>query len=378
MMVVVRSKVAHGLSLVLVLAGCATGAVTEGIPFESDGAPTLASDASTTIVGSSTATDASAPPSLLDGGPAREPTGSTMPQVPAAPGADAGGKPPAVVPPKDAGNVVMMPQPNRDAGSMPPTPSARDLSTDKAKFLGGPRCDKAGALLCDDFESEAAGAPADPNVWTPVLSNASSLAQVDSARAARGTKSMHLRAASGQIALLENTKLFPAMKNTVYGRMFVWIDALPTAPDNARFLLASATGTNLKTEVRLLGQYRLEESRNLLGVGSDLGESGDWYTAGKEPGSVPRAKDWMCLEWLFKGDTSETRVWVDGTEQTSLHTTATEFRDGDQEMGKKFVHPEYTKLRVGWWLYQSDATPASYDVWVDEVIVDDERIGCVL
>jgi hypothetical protein len=93
---------------------------------------------------------------------------------------------------------------------------------------------------------------------------------------------------------------------------------------------------------------------------------------------VPRAKDWMCLEWLFKGDTSETRVWVDGTEQASLHTTATEFRDGDQEMGKKFVHPEYTKLRVGWWLYQSDATPASYDVWVDEVIVDDERIGCVL
>ena len=42
------------------------------------------------------------------------------------------------------------------------------------------------------------------------------------------------------------------------------------------------------------------------------------------------------------------------------------------------MFPEFDRLAVGFWMYHSNTTPLAYDVWIDEVILDDERIGCVL
>jgi hypothetical protein len=364
------------------LSGC-TGNLIAGVPFDDAGDEFSIDDAAATAVivqrdaGAAVAADAGASGSGTDttvGDAARPPMDARAPgggqaevrdATPRAPTADAG-----------QGGAT-----RADASSPPPPPPppaspSRDLTTDRAKFLGSPRCDEAGALLCDDFESEAAGAGPDSAVWSAPFGN---VPKIDSTRAARGSKSLYFELAAGTPGHIEERKTFPAARNSVFGRMFVWIDELPTAPAFAYWTLVSALGSNNPAEVRLSGQ--LDPSRgngNYFAIGSDHGESGDWATAGQEPQSKVRARDWICLEWLFKGDSSETRVWIDGVEQTSLRLSSSEYRPGDQEAGKRFTHPQFDKLRVGWWLYQLDAQPSPAKLWVDEVIVDDERIGCVL
>lgn len=370
-----------GLVLAWGMAGC-TGSLIPGVPLEDDDGDGLSvEDAAVTAV------EPEQRP--RDGGSSE----TTKPSADARTEQDPGPRPSEdAAAPADAGRSR-----NRDAGSAPradasapvadaglkdpetadaSAPSTRDLGSDKSRFFGAARCDRAGALLCDDFESEAAGAGPDPAVWSAPYGNPP---RIDTTRAARGTKSLYFELAAGTPGPIEEKKTFPIANNTVFGRMFVWIDALPTAPAYAHWTLVNGLGSDLPTEVRLGGQ--LDPNRgnaNYFVVGSDHGESGDWSTAGQEPLSKARAGEWTCVEWLFKGDSSETRVWIDGVEQSSLHLTASEYRAGDAEAGKRFVHPRFDKLRIGWWLYQSGAVPSPAKLWIDEVIVDDERIGCAL
>jgi len=170
---------------------------------------------------------------------------------------------------------------------------------------------------------------------------------------------------------------FPVANNTLYGRMFLWIEGLPTSPQYAHWVTAYVGGSSSdanKSQVRLDGQ--LISGNNAFGIGSDGGDSGDWHTPGTDAQSNATEKTWICLEWLFKGDTNETRVWIDGNEQTSLHLNATNYRRGS-EGGKQFIHPTYANLYIGWWQYVT-GSPANTNVWIDEVVVDKARIGCVL
>lgn len=373
---VTRSRLQSPLVFLLALAGC-TGDVVAGLPLDggddvpvsTDNAPAAGSDKP----------DAKAPTAVVvtDAGKGGAPPGAAPARDASAPPV---GTPDPVTPagPRDAG----APAPTaRDAGA-PSTPATRDYSTDRAKFTGAPRCDKAGALFCDDFESQAAGSQPGP-AWSypfgykPVI---------DETRAARGKKSLHFSIASGMPAQIEETQSFPAASNSFYGRMFVWLGALPTSPSMARFALVGGRGTGSGNEVRLDAVYQSATKQSRFGIGNDGPiadadgdgkDDDDWHIDGKESQSVVRASDWICLEWHFKGDSSETRVWIDGVEQTSLHTTTDAYYNGGKFSNRSFVHPTYNALRIGWWVYQADALPSPFDLWVDEVAVDKDRIGCV-
>lgn len=277
-----------------------------------------------------------------------------------------------VAAPNDAGAPPAVPV---DAGVVAPPSGSRDFGTDKVKFAGAPRCGDAKAAFCDDFESQAPGAlPGQawgyPYDFRP---------KIDTAHAMRGKNALYFESAASIPAHVEVTQTFPALSGNLFGRMFVWIDELPTMPNTARWNLVALRGPSNDTEVRLGGQIEASrDNKNFFGVGSDYGESGTWQTSGKEAESTVRQKDWICVEWQFKSDTSESNVWIDGAEQKSLHLTATEYRDGDAEAGKQFKFPTFDKLRIGWWLYQGNATPSPSKVWIDEVVFDKARIGCVL
>lgn len=305
----------------------------------------------------------------------------------------AGGSDAASSASKDAGGANIMPQPAEDAaapggpadaGSMvPPVGAGRDLSTDKGKFLGAARCDKAGALFCDDFESQAAGAQPGP-AWTYPFAYKPT---IDTTRAARGTKSLKFSVNSNTPAQIEETETFPAANNTIFGRMFVWMAALPSSPSAlAHYTLVAGRGTGSMNEMRLDGWYLNQTKQSRYGVGSDgpLGDTDgdgkdddDWHIDGTESQSLVRATEWTCLEWQFKGDTNETRIWIDGVEQSSLHTTTDAYYNGGKFSNRSYVHPQYTALRIGWWVYHADATPSPFELWIDEVAVDKDRIGCV-
>jgi hypothetical protein len=238
------------------------------------------------------------------------------------------------------------------------------FSTNRDEFFGDPRC-SAGFDLCEDFESGMF----DEEIWELA---GTEQASVDDTRAARGEYSAHFHTADNGHSLIRTRAIFPATDNTYFGRMFVYFDSMPTAPEDAHWSVSGAQGPDAEEfEVRVGGQY--DGSVNRFAVGSDHGPTGDWTNKDEDPGDAVPVREWVCLEWMHRGDTHETRFFWDGVEHPSLYTSATE-HGGDQ--AEDYELPEFASVWFGWWLYQPETVPAEFDVWIDEIALDAERIGC--
>lgn len=245
----------------------------------------------------------------------------------------------------------------------------RDYSNDRRKFFGDARCDGADVLLCDSFEDGAI----DLGKW-----QVTGTVTIDSQHAARGDSAAHVHTEGNGFSYLREVVTFPAPGNTYYGRMFVWIDAVPIAPDWAHWTLVGAIGSGEPGEIRVGGQYNPFAGKNLFGVGTDGGPTGDWTNLDDDPPGQAKAvvvQDWVCLEWLHDGQNDETKFWWDADEHPSLATTA---KDHGGNQGADYIMPQFESMWVGWWLYQGGPNPDHYDIWIDEVAVDGARIGCIL
>jgi hypothetical protein len=92
-------------------------------------------------------------------------------------------------------------------------------------------------------------------------------------------------------------------------------------------------------------------------------------------GATPAPEgEWACIEWRHDGSADETQFWWDAVEHPSLATTSSSHGGSNSA----YVLPELESVWIGWWLYQANPTPSQYDVWMDEVAFDGERVGCVL
>ena len=252
--------------------------------------------------------------------------------------------------------------------------AGRNFSTNRMDFgLGGPsRCSSAGVQLCEDFETGTL----DTATWhvngTPPT--------IDGMHIARGTHALHIARTGNGSSYIVETRTFPAVNNTYYGRMFVYYQALPLlAMGYAHWTFAAASGTGIPGEIRLSGQLR--SGNNIFGVGTDsLGHTGDWTTSDNDPTGHPRpvpTGEWLCIEWMHSGATNETSFYWDGTEHPSLHTTATIHGTGTgADAGADYILPQFTQLWIGWAEYQ--ASTEMFESWIDEIAVDSHRIGCVL
>jgi hypothetical protein len=252
--------------------------------------------------------------------------------------------------------------------------AGRDLSTDKTKFLGSPRC-PSGVLLCEDFESGTL----DTATWT----TGGTAPFVDGVHSARGTKALHVKRVNNGNSTIKETKTFPAPNNRYYGRMLVWYEQMPyetTTPvfNFAHWTIIAATGTGVSGEIRVGGF--LQGGVNKFGVGTDNrtdpAGTGDWTMIDKDPGGSPKpvpTKEWICIEWMHDGEHNETRFWWDAVEHPSMHTTET-IHGGTA--ANPYILPQFTAVTLGWAEYQTSTQ--TYESWIDEIIIDKERIGCVL
>ncbi|MFT3765979.1 MAG: hypothetical protein QM820_10745 [Minicystis sp.] len=226
-------------------------------------------------------------------------------------------------------------------------------------------------LLCEDFESGTL----DTQTWQVV----GDMPVIDGVQAARGSKALHITKNGNGLSYIREKKTFPAPNNTYYGRIFVYFDKLPTAPgmSYAHWTFAAASGTGVTGEIRLSGQ--LQNGKNFFGVGTDSGNdpsgTGDWTNSDKDPSDSPTAvptSAWLCIEWMHKGDTSETRFYWDAIEHPSLYTSATQHGGN----GNPYNLPQFDNVWIGWQEYQTSTEP--FELWIDEIAIDKERIGCVL
>jgi len=201
---------------------------------------------------------------------------------------------------------------------------------------------------------------------------------VDDVQAARRKKALHVTVNGNGPSYIKETKTFPAASDTYYGRLFVYFHSLPAAPlTYAHWTFIAASGTGVSGEIRVSGQ--LQNGVNLFGVGTDNrtdpNGTGDWTNADTDPAGTPSSVPvdrWICVEWMHKGDTSETRFWWDGVEHPSLGTTPTTPHGGNS--AQPFLLPQFTDLWLGWYEYQ--VTDETFELWLDEIAIDVQRIGC--
>lgn len=256
-----------------------------------------------------------------------------------------------------------------EAGNAGAGGGSAGFSTNRDDFFGASQCRNSTFALCEDFESGSL----DTATWkargaAPVI---------ETTRAARGKYSAHFHTDDNGLSYITQTKTFPAPSDRYFARVFVWFDALPTAPDWAHWTLSGAqAGSDTDAaEIRIGGQWDTNDGVELFGVGTDRGATGDWTNLDADPDGKPKAvpaRTWVCLEWMFDGTADETQFWWDGVEHPSLATSSSNHGGSSDP----FILPQFDSMWVGWWLYQPGTTPPSFDVWIDEVAVDYQRIGC--
>jgi hypothetical protein len=257
---------------------------------------------------------------------------------------------------------------------------APSYSTDRAEFFGAPRCGQ-GLALCDDFESRTVGGTPDPAIWS-LRTTPNVTVAVDATRAARGTKSMRFTTPNvPSEAYMRETVSFARTKNAFYGRLFYFQPA--SGPQNfAHWNVIEATGPQTIAGIDMQAFYRYGGvslggifNRYLFQFEHRPREP-NYEEIGQEPpdNAIEPFDEWVCLEWFFDGDATEGRLWHDGVEVPALHATSPFHAQKPQPHDVSYKMPVFDGLNLGWAHYQSPEK--GFEVWIDEVAVDKQRIGC--
>lgn len=89
---------------------------------------------------------------------------------------------------------------------------------------------------------------------------------------------------------------------------------------------------------------------------------------------------WTCLEWLFDGSAPGAvglQFWLDGAAVDALTVAGGKAEECVHQDGATYVLPSpdfAARLDIGWESYNADGKPRT--VWVDDVALGTERVGC--
>jgi hypothetical protein len=256
-------------------------------------------------------------------------------------------------------------------GGIDADPSAvADASMGGGADAAGALCAGAGLLFCEDFEQLPLG-PASSTTWRTEAS-AGELS-IDATHA-RGARALRVSTTGNGRGRLLVDGLAPA-GDALFGVAHLWVTAFPTAPAYAHFTLVELAGAGDGTLVRPVGGQQAPASGAdptgaFWGVGSDGGPTGDWTDWRR---SAPaQAGRWVCVEFELVSSTAEVHVWLDGEAQPDLDVSRT--RHGGNPVD--LVLPAVDRAWFGWWLYQANPTPGTFEVWLDDLALGPTRLGC--
>ncbi len=220
---------------------------------------------------------------------------------------------------------------------------------------GPSRCGSAGVLLCEDFESGSVASPWGLRVDTGAA------AVFDGTRTCRGAMSLHLTtpalSSSQQIAsyLFEEAQ---APSSTFYLRAFVYAPSQAWPDPSNTMLQAFQTVTPFED-----ASYIVEPG----GVTRNVTTCGTFARSSPSPAAFP-ADRWVCLEWEIVSATTATgamHTWIDGALESSAELTNVITQSS----------PPLDAVAIGL-DYQPTTTSSQVDLWIDEIAIDTNRIGC--
>jgi len=233
------------------------------------------------------------------------------------------------------------------------------------------------ALFCDDFEDAALGAVAAP--WRPSTNQAT--VNVDELQAHSGTKAVHVNAPQagtyhrGYFSLDQGSSagIFPAVALEMYGRAMMYLPVLPNADVHWTFIQGegrAADGTH-NALYRYGGQH-LNGAQLMANYETTMPVRSDCWD---HSATLLPVAQWTCVEWRFSVASNEMQFWMDGNELADIHVTGQGEGCVANDLGGQWVAPPaFQTLYLGWEHYQQTANPI--DLWVDDVAVGTERLGC--
>lgn len=236
-------------------------------------------------------------------------------------------------------------------------------------------CVTAGTELCDDFES----GQLDPKTWKINLGGPAPTVTVDGVHAHSGKYAVHAKVTPGQQSTAQITEAvtFPANEDAFYTRIWAYLSpavAWPANPPDFHTGFIIAGGNNDLGHVELAVGANLSPS-SAAGPMHYLG-----YSIYRGPPYVefgPRSPTevvtlaWTCIELLESGQggtAAVRKIWVDGVELPEQDDSF----GVSSSMGQK--PPQFDLVSIGIWEYHP--TPSLSDMWIDDVRVSSQRIGC--
>jgi hypothetical protein len=212
-------------------------------------------------------------------------------------------------------------------------------------------CATAGVRLCESFESTLGSA------WSLLQMNGT--ATIDTSRAYRGTHALHMQgsavnAGATIVTGIAETMTLETVPPDIYVRAFYYIPAAPVN-DEALFSMVETAAPNDGVGLfdRAGGAFATDDSVS----------PGEYTSATHVP-----LNSWFCVEWhvhVATDDTGYVHIFVDDSEVADLEqsqATSPANGFGLLSVGAVFDSPTFPN-------------PLS-ESWVDEVAVDNARIGC--
>jgi hypothetical protein len=236
-------------------------------------------------------------------------------------------------------------------------------------------CVTAGTELCEDFET----GQLDPRIWKVKLGGPSPSVTVDGVHAHGGKYAAHAKVTPGQqsTAQIAESITFPAAADTFYTRIFAYFSPdvrWPNVPPDFHTGFIIASGNNDLGHVELAVGANLSPD-SAAGPMHYLGYSiyrGPPYVEFGPRSPTPVATlAWTCIELLEGGGggtTAVRKIWVDGTELPEQDSSF----GVSSPQGQK--PPQFDLVSIGLWEYHP--TPVLSDMWIDDVRVSSQRIGC--
>jgi len=246
------------------------------------------------------------------------------------------------------------PEPTTDL----PIPDLPDLPSPDGNptEMGAPGsvCATGSFLKCEDFETPLG------TRWIPSTSPPWATFELSTARAYRGSSSLHF---TGEVWSADMGANYFASAflvdnsislDTMYFRAFIYVPS-------------GSTG-GLQTSLLSLRQVVTPFEVAELGYNANRTLQLAWASGARDATSTFAINRWVCVEWMFSqrlgdGGTLQQRVWLDGVEAPELAVV-------DLPRTAPFG-----RVELGVYKIITSTTPA-IDLYMDEVVFDDKRIGC--
>lgn len=230
-----------------------------------------------------------------------------------------------------------------------------------------------GWILSEDFEASAVGTV--PDGWDDyvgwVVNGGQNLpgrdvhALVDGARAAEGA---HALLAVGGSRPAQIAHALPDGTDRVFVRARVWseqqLGAVPGRNHETLIALRAGSGT-------VSDEVRFGEIKGVLGTNEVPSDDISPRYEAWGGGPVIEAGAWHCIEVAFLGDSDHhaVRAWRDGT---LVHEVTEPSQWNNRVLGERFLEGKFGEIVLGWHSFSN----VDNRVWVDDVVVATDRIGC--